>query len=148
MVTISGPPTTLQALFQDSEYFRERKTRPLDIFGPFHASHLYSEVDVEEVVQPITETNVKLGSPSIRVISGISETALPDVGIYQSLRQVVGAVLVRPLSFDHILTEIVSAARDSGRPKCRISSVGPSYASSSLSSALKVGTEVEVSIGE
>ena len=148
MVTISGPPATLEALFQESEYFRPRKTVPFDIFGPFHASHLYSDVDVEDVVRPITETNVKLASPSMRVISGITEMSLRDVSMDQVLRQVVGAILIRPLSFDHVLTAVVSEARDSGREKCKISSVGPSNASSNLLSALKAGTEIEVSVGE
>ena len=148
MVTISGPPTTLEALFEESEYVRQRKTVPLDIFGPFHAPHLYSDVDVEEILRPITETTVKLASPSIRVISGVTEMSLRDVSMDQVLRQIVGAILVRPLSFDHVLTAVVSEARDSGREKCKISSVGPSNASSSLLSALKAGTEIEVSLGE
>ena len=148
MVTISGPPATLEALFQDSEYFRQRKTVPLEIFGPFHASHLYSDVDVEEVVRLVTETKVKLASPSIRVISGITEISLRDMGMDQVLRQVVRAILVQPLSFDRVITAVVSEARESGREKCKISSVGPSNASFSLLSALKAETQVEVNVGE
>lgn len=146
-VTVSGPPATIKALFLESEYFRQRKTVPLDIYGPFHAPHLYSDVEVDEIVQPIAETNVKLAS-SIPVISGFAEVSLPDVGMDQFLRQVVGAILLRPLSFDHVLTAVVSETRDSGREKCKISSIGPSNASSSLVSALRAETEVEVSVGE
>lgn len=135
-------------MFQESEYFRQCKTVPIDIFGPFHASHLYSDVDVEEIVQPIAENQVELASPSIRVISGIRETFLPDMGMDQFLKQVVEAILIRPLLFDQVLTAVVSEARDSGRKTCKISSVGPSNASSSLVSALKAGTEVEVSVAE
>lgn len=148
MVTISGPPATLKALFLESEYFHQRKTVSLDIFGPFHASHLYSDVDVEEIVQSIAKKNVKLTSPSIRVISGNTETSLPDVGMDQILRQVVDAILIRPLSFDHVLDAVVSEARDSDKEGCKISSIGPSNASSSLVSALRAGTELEVSVGE
>ena len=148
IVTISGPPATLKALFLESEYFRQHKTVPLDIFGPFHASHVYSDVDIEEIVQPIAETNVELTSPSIRVISGIAELSLSDIGINQFLKQIVSAILVRPLSLDHVLAAVVSEARDSGRQKCIFSSVGPSNASSSLVSALRAEAEVEVSVGE
>lgn len=66
----------------------------------------------------------------------------------QFLKQVVEAILIRPLLFEQVLTAVVSEARDSGRQTCKISSVGPSNASSSLLSALKAGTEVEVSVGE
>lgn len=108
---------------------------------------MYSEVDVEEIVQPIAKTNVKLASPSIRVISGIPKKSLLDADMDQ-LRQVVGAILIQPLSFDHLLTAVVSEARDSGREKCKVSTIGPSNASSSLVSAIRAGTEVQVSVGE
>ena len=148
MVTISGPPSTLKALLIESEFFRERKTVPLDIFGPFHASHLYSDVDVEEVLQPMPETTVNLPSPSIRLISGTKETSLSDMGLDQLLRQVVRDILVRPLSFDNVLTMIISEARDSGRDICKISSVGPSNALPSLVSTLRAETKLAVSVGE
>lgn len=148
MVTISGPPATIQALFLESEYFQQRKTVSLDIFGPFHASHLYSDVDIEEIVQPTAETEVELASPSMRVISGTTERPSPFAGMDQFVRQVVGDILIRPLSFDQVLASVVSEVRDSGRETCKISSIGPSNAQSSLVSAIRAGTEAEVSVGE
>ena len=148
MVTISGPPATIKALFLESEYFRQCKTVPLDLFGPFHASHLYSDVDVEEIVQSIAETNINLASPSIRVISGFTQTSLPDAGMDQFLRQIVGDILIRPLSFEQVISAVVSEATKSGNEYCKISSVGPSKVVPSLVSALRAGTEVEVSVGE
>ena len=96
----------------------------------------------------MTETDVNLSSPPSRVISGTTDTSLPDVGLDQLLRQVVGDILVRPLSFDNVLTAVVSEARASGRKKCRISSIGPSNAVSSLASILRAETELEVSVGD
>lgn len=109
---------------------------------------MYNDVDVEEIVQPIAKTNVKLASPSIRVISGITETSLPDVGMDHLLSQVLGAILVRPLSFDNVITAAISEAKDSGGEKCKVSSIGPSNASSSLVSALSAETTVEVHVAE
>ena len=96
----------------------------------------------------MTETDVNLSSPPSRVISGTTDTSLPDVGLHQLLRQVVGDILVRPLSFDNVLTAVVSEARASGRKKCRISSIGPSNAVSSLVSILRAETELGVSVGD
>lgn len=121
---------------------------PLDIFGPFHAPHLYSDVDIEEILQPIAKTNAWLASPSIPVISGTAEISLPNVGVVQFLRQAVGDILVRPLSLDQVHTAVVSEAKDLGRGKCKISSVGPSTALPSLVSSVRAATEVEVSVGE
>lgn len=148
MVTVSGSPVTIKALFLESEYFSQCKTVSLDIFAPFHASHLYSHDDIEEILQPIATADVWRASPSIRVISGTAEVSLPDVGVVQFLRQVVGDILVRPLSFDHVHSAVVLEVRDSGRSKCEVSSVGPSTALSSIVSALRAETEVEVSFGE
>ena len=148
VATVSGPPAVLKTLFLESEYFSKRKTVPLDIFGPFHASHLYSDVDVEELMQPFAETNGNPVPPAIRVVSGVKETSLPHADMDPFLRGVIGDILIRPLSFDRLLDEVVSEAESSGKQACRISSVGPSNASSSLVSALKAGSEVEVSVGE
>lgn len=147
-VTISGSPATLKALLLESEYFCKRKTLPLDIFGPFHAPHLYSDIDIEEVLQPIVEPNANLPSPSTRVISGTTGSFPPDLGMHQLLRQVVGDILIRPFSFGNILTAVVSEVQDSGREKCKISSIGPSNASSVLVSTLRAETKLEVSVLE
>ena len=99
-------------------------------------------------MQPIAETSVNLPAPSIRVISGVIETSPPDVGLHQNLRQAVSCILVRPLSFDNVLTAVVSEAKYSGREKCKISSIGPSNASSSLLLTLRAETVLEVSVGK
>ena len=148
VVTVSGPPATLKALFAESEIFRKRKTIPLDIFGPFHASHLYSDADVDEIVQPVVDAESTLAPPSIRVISGVTDSSLADAGMEDFLRGTVRNILIRPLFFDRLLSEVVSEASKSGKKICKISSVGPSNASSSLVSALRTGSTVEPSVGE
>lgn len=87
-------------------------------------------------------------SQSFRVLSWSAETSSPDVRLDQLLRQVVSDILVRPLSFDNIIATVVSKAKDSGRKKCKISSIGPSSALSSLVSSLRAETELGVSVGE
>ncbi|KAH8804520.1 putative polyketide synthase [Xylogone sp. PMI_703] len=148
VATVSGPPTTLKALFAESESFRTRKSVALDIFGPFHASHLYNDDDIEEVLQPITEEGVKQARPLIRVISGNANPSLPDVNIKQFLTEIVQDILFRPLAFDGVLDAVTAEARNSGKEGCRVSAAGPSNAVSSLVSALKAATEVEASVGE
>lgn len=96
----------------------------------------------------MAETSVNLHSPSIRVISGTTESSPPYVGLDRFLRKVVGDILIRPLSFGNVLTAVVSEARFSGREKCKISSIGPSNASSMLVSTLRAETELGVSVGE
>ena len=109
---------------------------------------MYSNVDVEEIIHPIGGTDVKFGPPSIRVVSGSTEPSPPDIDLTQFLKQVVGDILIRPLSIDHVFSTIVSEVKVLNREQCQISCVGPSNASSSLLSALKAGIDSEISIGE
>lgn len=143
VVTISGPPATTDTLFQESEYFQKFKTVPLEIFGPFHAPHLYSENDIKDVMQPYTENNGKF-SPSIRIISGSTEASPLDVDADQFMTDIVANILVRPLSLDGLLTEATEMARNSSAKEFRVLSVGPSRALSRVVSALEAGTALDV----
>ena len=134
----------MKALLLKSEYFQQFKTVPLDIFGPFHASHLYNDTDVKEVLQPITETNTKF-SPSIRIISGLTERTFPGVDADQFMTDVVGDILIRPLSFG-VLTAVTEGAKESANRRCKVFSIGPSKALASFASALKAGTVLDVSV--
>lgn len=87
-------------------------------------------------------------SQSFRVLSWSAETSPPDVRLDKLLRQTVSDILIRPLSFDNVIAAVISKARDSGRQKCKISSIGPSSALSSLVTSLRAETELEVSVGE
>ena len=147
VVTISGPPSTIELLFLKSDYFRQRKTVSLNNFGPFHASHLYSDADVEEVLQPATETHLGQVSSSLRIISGTTDGSMSELRMDQLLRQVVGDILIRPLSFERVLAALVSEVSGSNVEKCEIISVGPSSATSSLASTLKSETKSEISLG-
>ena len=145
MVTISGPIATIDTLLRDSEYFQKFKTVPLDVFGPFHASHLYSDSDVAEVLQPFTDLDEKF-SPSIRVISGSAGQSFSDVDTDKFMMDIVGDILIRPLSFDGVLAAIIYGAAASAKKECKVFSVGPSQALNSLASALRAGTTLEVSV--
>ena len=145
VITISGPPIIIENLILESEYFQKFRTVPLDIYGPFHASHLYSDSDVKEVLQPITEADVKF-SPSIRVISDLAERAFPGRDSDQFLMDMVGDILIRPLSFDGILAAVTERATELAKSKCKVFSIGPSKALASFASALRTGTILDVSV--
>jgi naphtho-gamma-pyrone polyketide synthase len=143
VVTISGPPATTDTLLQESEYFQKFKTVPLDVFGPFHAPHLYSDSDIQDVMQPFTEINGKL-CPSVRIISGSSGRSPLDVDADQFMTDIVADILLRPLSFDGVLAAATEMAKTLPAREYRVLSVGPSQALSSLVSALKAGTSLDV----
>lgn len=147
-ITISGPPSTMTALFEESEYFRNCRTIPLDISGPFHAPHLYNNDDIDELLKPLEDIKVEQAPLSIPVITGTSKSALPSTNLTQMFRNAVDAVLIKPLSLDHVITAVTAQVKQSGLQKCIVSSVGPSTASSVMISAIKNVQDVEVSGGQ
>lgn len=51
-VTISGPPARLKHLFNEAEFFRDRKSVALPVFGGFcHAKHIYAKSHVDGIVR-------------------------------------------------------------------------------------------------
>ncbi|KAK2800875.1 fusarubin cluster-polyketide synthase [Onygenales sp. PD_10] len=48
-ITVSGPPKSL-AEFVDSNAFTGLRFKDIPIYGPYHAPHLYSEADVNDII--------------------------------------------------------------------------------------------------
>ena len=70
------------------------------------------------------------------------------MGMAKLLRDIVYDILIRPLFFDRVLSATVSEARKSGKRICKISSAGPTNVVGSLTTALKMGLEIEVAVGD
>ncbi|PVH98315.1 ketoacyl-synt-domain-containing protein [Periconia macrospinosa] len=147
-VTISGPPETLKHLFEESPHFKQQKIVKLDIFGPFHAPHIYDSTDIEDVLQPIADTNIKSAQPLVEVTSGASRDALSDTRLHQLMWKVVHEILIEPLSFNDLLTQLVTQGKASDKKVFRVTSVGPSNATSSIVSALKTVEGFEITVGK
>lgn len=120
----------------------------LDIFGPFHAPHVYNTADIDEVLQPIADANIKSARPLVAVVSGASRDSLPGANFHQFMRKIVHEILIEPLFFDGLLTELVAEGQDSDKKICRVNSVGPSNATNSIVSALKTIQNFEVKAGK
>jgi naphtho-gamma-pyrone polyketide synthase len=116
----------------------------LDIFAPFHAPHLYSTADIDEVLQPVADADSKSVRPLVAVVSGVSRDSLSGASFHQCISEIVHEILIEPLSFDGLLTGIVAKGKGSDKKLCRVSSVGPSNATNSVVSALNTLKSFEV----
>ncbi|KIW53821.1 hypothetical protein PV05_06233 [Exophiala xenobiotica] len=135
-VTISGPPSTKAALFEDSEFFRTHKNAPVSIFAPYHASHLHSQSDLDKILRPQTK-NI-FGNTTVRfpVCSSVTGKPVEAQNGYELLQNALKEVVIEPLRWDKVLKYCAS-----GKPsEAKVFAVGPTNLASSVVSALKAST--------
>lgn len=110
-VTISGPPTRLTALFRTSGYFRDRTHLPLPVYGGLcHAKHIYTQGDVEAVVQ--TRGLDSRFRPRAPVISTSTGKPFPVDSATELLKQIVFEILTQPITWDNVVQGIVEQVRN------------------------------------
>lgn len=120
-VTISGPPATLKTLFGSDSFV----TKPIavSVHGPYHAPHLFSNINIEKVL--------RLGSSSVnRVLSncvprypvlscstGNWYTESTSISLVQAI---VRDILVKQLDFEKVFQACVDKAREYKGSRCLV----------------------------
>ncbi|KAL9618840.1 MAG: hypothetical protein Q9160_006499 [Pyrenula sp. 1 TL-2023] len=102
-VTVSGPPSVLSD-FVDA---KSLKASFLPIESPYHASHLCTAEDVEEIVGPLCEGTLAAYKLKIPVLSPVSGTAIAATDYASLLRQAVENALCGQLRWDRILSSCI-----------------------------------------
>lgn len=118
----------------------------MPVHGPYHASHLYDDNDVEEILRPLASLKTEDYQPRIPVISTVSGARFVSSSTKDLLEQALVEILKAPLHWGRMVQASISEVIASERPKCSILEVGPSSAAKGLFSALKLGAKVEVSL--
>lgn len=103
-ITVSGSPDSLTRL-ASAEECKDIKTRKLPVYGPFHASHLYTAADVEEIVEGLAPTT---GTERAQQIPYLSSTGAMVEGadFATLLKAAVDAIMVQPMRFPELLDQL------------------------------------------
>ncbi|KAF4553280.1 Atrochrysone carboxylic acid synthase-like protein [Elsinoe fawcettii] len=118
-VTISGPPSRLEALFKKYGYFRDRKTIPLPVYaGLCHAGHIYSEKHIKEITGPSSERLNPDFWPSLLVYSTASGEPFAANSASDLLESIVGEALTQPITWDNVVSGILSEVRARASSEC------------------------------
>jgi hypothetical protein len=141
-ITISGAPSLRSQLLETSP-FENLQHRDIPIRGPYHASHLYSESDVDKIINsgiaaelqkyPIIHTLV--GCPKLKPNSSL-----------ELFRKSVMEILTAEVQWDILVKKCVSDVCSSSVAGVRILSMGPTALSNSLVSAFKVGGGLQLNL--
>lgn len=100
-ITVSGPPDSLTKLTQ-SEAFGELKHTSIPIYAPYHASHLYSDMDVSHIVDGLA---IQTPKQRVSLFSGTGSSIGTD-DFATVLEAAVRQVILEPIRWVAILDEL------------------------------------------
>lgn len=98
------------------------------IYAPFHASHIYSENDVETIIRSISPTNTDVTS-RYTLLSHHDGKALPPQTLHSLLRSAVRAILREQISSNDVLRSIRDMVQSHVSQSCTVVSIGSPYGS-------------------
>lgn len=118
---ISGAPTLLREFIET----RNLNASNLPVFAPFHGSHIFSDNDVERIVQSFEPTLGNVTS-KLRLLSHLDGKAAPTQTLQSLLIIAVKAILLEHLASDEILPCIKDIVQSQVAQPCTIISIGTS----------------------
>jgi iterative type I PKS product template protein len=145
-LTISGPPATTKQLFQESESFKNNTRVPIPIFAPYHAPQIYSQADIDRILDKDAARHFQQFRPLALVHSathGKCHTATSTLDLFQLA---LSEILLEPVRWDNLLEDVVNQITAAGSGECVVSAIGVTNVANSLASALKAGGQSNVTI--
>lgn len=146
-VTISGPPSTLKQLLESPDLLNV-KSEEMEVHGPYHASHLHSEVDVEKILKSSDSQTVQL-LDQYKTRLPVQSTSTGswfdlNMGARKLLTAVVRNILVEPLRMGQVLNGCVDTLRALKCLTSRVISCGPTGLEKTFVAALQFRTDAKI----
>lgn len=116
--TISGRPSFLEQFLETNS--TELKYRYLDIESPFHTSHLFDELDVQEIINITTPADCTKQEQRLPFLSSTTGKAMTNCDLHSLLRIAVHEALCDPIRWDRILDGLSVFLTQGGPQECSI----------------------------
>jgi iterative type I PKS product template protein len=145
-LTISGPPSTTKRLFQDVESFKSLNKVPIPVYAPYHAPHLFSQADIDRILDKDATRHLQQFRPLALIHSATSGKCLTATSTLDLFKTVLSEILLEPVRWDNLISEIVSQVTSAGSAECLVSAIGASNIANSLATALKSGGQKGLSV--
>lgn len=112
-VTVSGPPARLKHIFLVSDYFRDRRSIALPVFGGLaHAKHIYSTKDVENVVDTASIACLEPKfTPAVSVLSTSTGAPFPAKTAKELFAHLVEEIMTQAIQWENVVKNIVHHAK-------------------------------------
>ena len=118
-IAVSGPPSSL-ARVKDLG-FQSIKIR--GIHGPYHAPHLYSQADVEDIVEGLGPRCSFARSNQVPLLSS-TEAGLDSSNFKTLLKAAVGQILRQPIRWNGVLRELERRLHGASSPPLTVIPIG------------------------
>lgn len=138
-ITISGPPSTTKVLFTECEALRNTNRVSIPVYAPYHANHLYSEADIEKILDVETCSILKACQPHSLTHSAATGKCLVAENTLELIRVSLFDMLKAPVRWDFLLEESVGQVTANTKATSKIFAIGVSNVANSLVSAIKAG---------
>ena len=121
-VTVSGPPSRLKGIFLHSDYFRDRRSVHLPVYGGLcHAKHIYNQQNVHDIVQTssidLLDSKCTSGVPVFSTSTGRPYSAK---GAKELFEQIVSELLTQQIQWDNVIQGVVKHANDIAASECQV----------------------------
>ncbi|KAF2661649.1 polyketide synthase PksA [Lophiostoma macrostomum CBS 122681] len=145
-ITVSGPPSTTKRLFEESDAFRNNTRVPIPVFAPYHAPHIYTEADVERIIDSSAAELLRQHRPSALVHSASNGKCHTATNSLELVKSALSEILLESVRWDNLLEECVSQVTAFSNSECNVIAVGATNIANSLASALKAGGQTSISL--
>ncbi|KAJ5795215.1 hypothetical protein N7457_001814 [Penicillium paradoxum] len=147
-LTISGPPSFL-GRFIETSLSKEHKPMRVQIHGPYHASHLYDDRDIDRIMETWPAEQFMGYVPQIPVFSSETGSIFEVESLEQLLRISLKEILQRQLCWDKVV-ESCRLTLNSATP-CTLFPIASTATQSLFNSLKKTGfsnLEIDNTIGD
>ncbi|KAL4751925.1 hypothetical protein BDW72DRAFT_192435 [Aspergillus terricola var. indicus] len=141
-LTISGSPSTLQDL-QSAGVFAQYQSKPLPIFLPAHARHLFSVKDVATILDTTVPAQWAGFNAKLPVISGAEGMPVWAGGFVALLERALCDCLLEPIRWDKVLDNFRSLVGGCATEAVTITPIATNL-EYSMSASLKELTNVHI----
>ncbi|KAJ5991549.1 hypothetical protein N7522_011756 [Penicillium canescens] len=152
-VTIQGSPSSLahlrKALLEKSKPENQSQWgRPVPIFAPYHAYHLYSEADITTLIQDLHVACPEEKRPMCRSsIFSSQDGRCYSQGTYREvLGQALTDILIQPIQWSNLCQGVTSCVSEAGPSEWEIQCFGPVHNQKALASNITEKAGVTVTI--
>jgi iterative type I PKS product template protein len=143
-ITISGPPSTTKRLFNECDALKNNTRFPIPVYAPYHAPHMFSQSDVDRILDGETAKCLINSRPLAMIHSAWNGKCYTSTSTLELMKNVVREILLEPVRWDSLLEEVVSEVTSFSDSQCTISAIGVTNVANSLASALKAGGQSSI----
>jgi acyl transferase domain-containing protein len=121
-VTISGPPARLKHIFDVSDFFRDRDSIALPVYGGLcHAKHIYSKAHVTRIVQTsaLDALDAKF-TPHVPVFSTSNGRPFRAKTARDLFHNIIEEILTQAIRWDSVVESVVQRARGGTASECQV----------------------------